>query len=548
MAQKRILICPDTFKGTLSSLGVTQTIRDALLSSPSAASKFTIDVAPMSDGGAGLLDSLLNGCRGLQSVPLADIVGPLGPSHRIATRYAIHREERYAVVEMAEASGLPLVDARLAELNAAKSAAASSSASATPSPLLEKDPRVTTSYGTGQVMAHIANAYAPSEIERVYVGIGGSSTNECGFGALQALGMDIYVRDTSDSAAAAGNNKNSGDAVRRLETPFTGKDLASVVRIDTNTPAFTAFRRRFPGRSIVLLCDVNNPLVGPHGATYIYGPQKGANGQTPAPILDELENGMMNVAAVINAHLAADKANAAQHDNHSSDGASEAEKARAHVDDIGAMPGAGGAGGMSGGLFALLGAQWKAGASVLQDVFLQLDRRIAEADIVISGEGRFDEQTLQYGKTVASIYKTMLRGMGIADSDGDRTSKAVSSADENKSIKGTDAASALTRGSHQKKLFVVVCGLYRGPAMGGSSGSNKAHSPSVIPSLCIPNAVDLHAFPLAPERFTPQLAMTETAKCLRQMVESDLCPFLEGYAAENGAPSTSRSGSCTSHL
>lgn len=464
MAIKRILICPDTFKGTLSSLGVTQTVAQALSASKEA--NFRIDMAPMSDGGAGLLDSLLNGCKGLTSVAVKNIVGPLGLNNPIDSRFALHAEGKYAVVEMAEASGLPLVDKRLKEINDSNMARSKSFEK------LHKDPRLTTSFGTGQLMDYIAKNYSPAQVERIYIGIGGSSTNDAGFGALQALGMDIYLK-----------GDNNGE--RKLTEPFTGGHLKDVTRIDLNTTAFKTFRNRFPGKNIILLCDVSNPLLGPHGATMIYGPQKGANGKTPQPILDELEAGMTNVADIINAHLKTNR----------NTGTSGSEV----VTDIGTMKGAGGAGGMSGGFYALLNANWQAGAEVLQNVFLQLDERIAQADIIITGEGRFDNQTIQYGKTVASIYKAMLKGM------------------EEKERQGIP---------QKPKLFVVVCGLYQGPPMEGTS---------YVPSLSIKGKVDIHGFALSPKRFTSHAAMTQTAECLKVMVEKDVKPFLEGYVIATAA-------------
>ncbi len=204
------------------------------------------------------------------------------------------------------------------------------------------DPRRASTYGTGQLIKHALDA----GVERILVGVGGSATNDGGAGMAEALGAALL-----------------DDEAHRL--PPGGAALARLARIDV--------RDLDPGLAtigVTVLCDVQNPLLGREGASAIFGPQKGADPVCVA----ELDRALANFSAIVERDLDA---------------------------RVAEIPGAGAAGGLGAGLMAFCGATLQSGFAAVSEA-VQLAARIAEADLVVTGEGRLDTQSA-YGKTVAGV-------------------------------------------------------------------------------------------------------------------------------------------------
>ena len=213
----KIVIAPDSFKGSLTALQVAEAMEVGLRRVfPDA----TIEKVPMADGGEGTVQSLVDATGG--EILTAQVMDPLG--NTIDAQYGVLGDGVTAVIEMAEASGLTLV------------------------PLNKRDPRVTTTYGTGEL---IRSALAHG-CRKLIIGIGGSATNDGGAGMAQALGAKLLT--------ASGEQIKPG-----------GDHLATLNSID-----LSELDPRITETETVVACDVNNPLTGEQGASYVYGPQKGA--------------------------------------------------------------------------------------------------------------------------------------------------------------------------------------------------------------------------------------------------------------------------------
>ncbi len=311
----RIVIAPQALKGSLDAPEVGEAIaRGVRRVLPDA----EVTVIPVADGGEGTARALVAATDGeMRSVV---VTGPLGES--AVAEYGIlgggEGQPRTAIIEMASASGLPLV----AEA--------------------ERDPRVATTYGTGELM----RAALDAGCEQLLIGIGGSATNDGGAGMAQALGARLLDAEGYELA-------RGGLALSRLD------------RIDVS-----ALDVRLRTATVRVACDVTNPLIGPNGATAVYGPQKGATPEM-MPLLDAA---LARFAAVVKRDLGAEVAN---------------------------VPGAGAAGGLGAGLLAFAGAELVPGAQVVLEA-LHFAARIAGADLVITAEGQLDAQTA-YGKSVAAV-------------------------------------------------------------------------------------------------------------------------------------------------
>ena len=306
MAQ-RIILAFDKFKGSLSSEQVAEAFaRGWRCVVPDG----DISIVPIADGGDGLLGAL-SSHLGAKS---HDVVAhdPLGST--ITTHYATSGDT--AIIEMAQVSGLALLKAE------------------------ERNPLLTSSYGLGEVMRDALSRGAKSMI----LGIGGSATNDCGMGMLEALGYRFY--DAEGEVLEA-----SGDAMCR------------VARIDVaNVDA------RLSECDIVVASDVDNVLYGKRGAAWVYAPQKGA---TPA-MVEALDEGMRCFAKVVGGEW------------HN-------------------VAGAGAAGGVGYALMALLGATLKPGIELVLDA-VGFDAMLDDAELVVTGEGRIDRQTLM-GKGPAGVLR-----------------------------------------------------------------------------------------------------------------------------------------------
>jgi len=313
----RLLIAPQEFKGSLSAAEAARAIADGLRRAlPNA----DLDLAPMADGGPGTVDALVaaGGGRRLTTT----VADPLG--RPIEAAWGLLEDGSTAVIEMAAASGLVLLRPE------------------------ERDARRASTYGTGQLIA----AAMEAGCRRLIIGLGGSATNDGGAGMAQALGARLSDEEGRD-------------------LPPGGAALARLGRIDVS-----GLDTRLRHCQVLGATDVTNPLCGPHGASAIYGSQKGAS---PADV-EELDAALAHYAAVIERDL----------------GRQVAE-----------VPGAGAAGGIGAGLLAFLDAELRSGAELVAEV-VGLEKRIAAADLVVTGEGRLDAQTA-YGKTVATVARLARR-------------------------------------------------------------------------------------------------------------------------------------------
>ncbi|GGF18037.1 glycerate 2-kinase [Halobacillus andaensis] len=299
-----VVFAPDSYKGSLSSIEVSTIMSKAF---QSVEPEVTPIIKPMADGGEGTLEALTQ-ATAHEKVTLS-CTGPLG--ERSESWYISLGDSR-AVIEGANIAGLPLV------------------------PHEKQNPDATTTYGLGEAIRH-----ALDRGERdLIIAIGGSSTNDGGLGMLQALGMKAYTAD----------GKEAG---------MFGKDLLTVKKVD-----FSGLDARLNEATIRIACDVDNPLTGPRGASYVYGPQKGASKQQTADYDQALEAYGQLVEKELDKELAE-------------------------------VPGAGAAGGL-GFAFLAMGAHLQSGARLVAEA-VDLEEAIKQADLVLTGEGQSDEQTV-YGK------------------------------------------------------------------------------------------------------------------------------------------------------
>lgn len=302
----RFLIAPDSFKGSLTAMQVCTTIERAITEVWPTASTILM---PMADGGEGTVDAVINAVDG-QYVE-TEVTGPLG--NKVLTTWGLTTQsEPTAIIEVANICGLPMVATQ------------------------ERNPLHTTSYGVGEVMLEALD----QGIRSFVIGLGGSATNDGGIGLLTALGVRFY-------------NKNNE------QLTGYGRDLEQIAAID-----YSKLDNRIKECRIVAASDVENPLLGPSGATAVFAPQKGA---TPE-IVHMMEQHMQHYAQLINDHL---------------------------MQTYHELPGGGAAGGIG---FALLtiGATIAPGAQVVAET-MKLDEQLPHVDWVITGEGMSDHQTL-FGK------------------------------------------------------------------------------------------------------------------------------------------------------
>lgn len=332
----KIVIAPDSFKENLTSMEVATEIEAGLRRVWPKARYVKI---PMADGGEGTVQSLVDATRGkfLECM----VTAPLG--EKVKAVYGMLGGGRTAVMEMAAASGLPLV------------------------PRDRRNPLLTTSYGTGEMLLHALRSGA----REIIIGIGGSATNDCGAGMAQALGVRFID--------AAG---------RPITERLGGGMLDRVARID-----MAGLRPELRRAIIHVACDVTNPLCGPKGASHVYGRQKGA---TPE-MIETLDRNLAHLAEVLKRDLGI---------------------------DVAQRPGAGAAGGMGAALIAFTGATLKRGVELVVEA-TRLEKHMQGAALAITGEGRVDFQTA-FGKTPSGVAMAARRhgvpvvaiGGGLADDAG----------------------------------------------------------------------------------------------------------------------------------
>jgi glycerate kinase len=309
-AAPRVLIAPQSFKGSADAVAVAAAIAKGVKSVwPDAE---TIEM-PLADGGEGTVRALVRATGG--QLRTATVHDPL--LREIQAEWGVLGDRTTAVVEMAAANGLPLLRED------------------------ERDPRITSTRGTGELIL----AAAMSGAHRIVIGIGGSATNDGGAGMARAFGYRFLDRDG-------------------VELPEGGAALARLARIDGQTDP------RLIRASIDVACDVRNPLLGPEGASAIFGPQKGA---TPE-MVRELDAALTRYADVVERHVGR---------------------------PIRDVPGAGAAGGLGAGLLAFLDARLVSGAQLVLDA-VGFEHSLGGASLVITGEGRIDGQSV-YGKLTHAV-------------------------------------------------------------------------------------------------------------------------------------------------
>jgi glycerate kinase len=316
----RIVVAPQEFKGSLTAVQAAQAMAEGLRRAlPDA----TLELVPMADGGPGTVEAVVTAAGNGRRMKAAahDALGrPLEAGWGII-------DDETAVIEMAAASGLTLLRET------------------------ERDPRIASTYGTGELV----RAALDAGCRRIIVGIGGSATNDGGAGVAQALGVRLL-----------------DDAGRDL--PPGGAALAGLGRIDVS-----GLDARLGHCQVLAASDVFNPLCGPEGASLVYGPQKGA---TPE-VAQELDAALRHYAQVIERDLGV------------------------RVLDL---AGAGAAGGLGAGLVAFLGAELVPGAQLVAEA-VGLRQKLEGTDLVLTGEGRLDSQT-GFGKAPLEVAK-LARGCNL---------------------------------------------------------------------------------------------------------------------------------------
>lgn len=298
----KVIIAIDSLKGSLSSMEAGMAIKDGILAAKPDAE---VIVKPLADGGEGTTDALIEGMNG-ERIDLT-VTGPMHTP--VDAYYGYLKDTNTAVMEMASAAGITLV------------------------PDSEKNPLLATSYGVGEMI----NDAIQRGCRNFIIGIGGSVTNDGGIGMLKALGVRFLDE----------NGEDAGEG---------GQALAKIARIDVS-----GMNPLLKECHIQVACDVNNPLCGKNGSTYVYGPQKGVT----EDMKKTLDEAMAHFARVTSETLENDYMN---------------------------TPGAGAAGGLGYAFLAYTGAALTPGIELILDA-VGLEEELSGADVVVTGEGRLDFQT-----------------------------------------------------------------------------------------------------------------------------------------------------------
>ncbi len=305
----KVLIASDKFKGTLSAHEVCEAISKGIKKN----NEVEIEIQALADGGDGSLE-IISQFLNLEK-QLIQTVDPLG--RKIKTFYLTSHDS--AFIELAHASGIALL------------------------PKEDRNPMKTSTYGTGLMIKDAIN----KGFKKVFLFLGGSATNDAGTGIASALGWKFQDK-------------------HKRELYVNGGNLVDIHIIESPSDSITE------DIEIVLLCDVTNPLYGPHGSAYIYAAQKGANSQE----IEFLDNGLKNIHAVL---------------------------LKESGIDTNRIPGVGSAGGIGASLIALCNAKIQIGFEMISNL-TNLEDKIRNADIVISGEGKLDSQSVK-GKVIYGVSK-----------------------------------------------------------------------------------------------------------------------------------------------
>lgn len=308
---KKIICIPDSFKGTLSSAAVCNIMEKSIHHHFQQCEVVKIEVA---DGGEGSVDAFLAAVGGRKVT-----VSVNNPYFEPMESFYGILDGNVAVVEMAAAAGLPLVNDR-------------------------PNPMETTTYGVGELIV----AALKQGCKKIIVGLGGSSTNDGGCGAACAIGVRFY------------------DAFGESFVP-TGKSLIDIARID-----ISGVDSLLDGVEIITMCDIDNPMYGLKGAAHIFSPQKGADNE----MVLKLDEGLQHLSNIIKEQLKL---------------------------DVSTIPGGGAAGAMGAGMVAFFNSRLQMGIETILDL-VEFDHLIEDADLIFTGEGKIDSQSLQ-GKVPIGVAK-----------------------------------------------------------------------------------------------------------------------------------------------
>ncbi len=305
MKKMKIVVAPDSFKGSLTANEICEIVKNvAGVVFPQS----EVIGIPIADGGEGTVDSILQALQGTR-IDLT-VKNPLGDL--IPTYYGIF-DDTSAIMEMASASGLPLI------------------------PQNKRNVMQSNTFGTGQMILHAIENGCKS----VYIGIGGSATNDCGIGCLEALGVAFLDHDNQ----------------KLVPIP---ENFMKIARIDTGN-----IHKKIKDTKIIIMSDVKNKVLGETGATKVFGRQKGAT-ETE---IQTLETGMEHIVKLMEETLNL---------------------------ELQEVEGGGAAGGLGTGLFAFTNATMQSGINTVLDI-LHFEEKIKDADLIVTGEGMMDYQSA-FGK------------------------------------------------------------------------------------------------------------------------------------------------------
>jgi glycerate kinase len=308
----KIVIASDSFKETLSSKEVNDVLEKTLFK---IFPKTQVTKVLIADGGEGTVETILSQKQG--KIIYSRVRGPR-IEMKVKAKWGIFNDNEDAVIESAQTIGLSLLSKE------------------------KRNPKLTTSFGVGELIRQAMN----QNVKNIYIGLGGSSTNDGGAGLAMALGVKLLDK----------HNKAIG---------YGGAELLKLKKID-----ITGVDKRIFNTRIICLCDVENKICGKQGASYIFGPQKGA----PKNDVLTLDKALKNYATIIINNLGV---------------------------DVFSLKGGGAAGGIGAGLFAFFNAELKNGIKTILDL-IDFKNIINDVDLIITGEGKIDAQTC-YGKAVKGI-------------------------------------------------------------------------------------------------------------------------------------------------
>lgn len=310
----KILIATDSFKDALSALEVCKAIERGILK---ANPNHTTTLFPLADGGEGT--AAIFQYHGHGSFKTVEVSDPL--FRKIKAKYLLSADQQTAFIEMAAAAGIQLLDPQ------------------------ERNPMNTTTFGVGELIRH---ALKNTQLQKIFLGIGGSATNDVGIGMASALGYRFL--DKNDNPLKP-----------------IGKNLSQIRKIDNPVPIIKNSDVKFE-----VICDVNNPLFGKNGATHTYAKQKGASPNE----IESLEKGVIHFSKILNQYF---------------------------QKDFSTITGSGAAGGMGAGASAFLNASLQNGIETIL-AFTKLEAIIESYDLIITGEGKLDAQSA-HGKLIMGITK-----------------------------------------------------------------------------------------------------------------------------------------------